>query len=290
MMKLIKKNLLRTLGLGLCMSALMAGTANVRIAYARSGGGSSSAFEGTISPEDRLLFEKQKEIDQYLFVDYAKEIEKMGFKVIYTGVSDSYVEVGITPYSDKNVDYLHGIVGNELVKIVDTEEAVIYTVTDDGQNIEEPVSPDNVASPIMDMGDDTPVSDSSIDEAIIKEREQSKTKVDKEDEGEKLSIQIESIGESELEEDMAPDLIWQTDGVIAPHEENELVLSDEATDINLVSAEDDMARMVSVEDTSNEDKAVPTASIIALIAGGIIIIGGTTFVLISKKKVAKNNK
>jgi hypothetical protein len=281
---MIKKNLIKTFALGLCISALFAGAANAGVAYAQSGGGTSPGLRGTVSSEDSALFEKQKEMDHYLFDEHVQEIEKLNFEIIYTGVADTYVEVGITPYTEENAKYLYDIFGDELVKVVDTQEAVLYTSPDEGQNVAIPVAPDNIASPIMDMGD-TPVSDTSAsDEALIKEREQMANDNDE------FSIQIESIEEDEPSEDMDPELIWQT-GVVEdlPVSDNADVISDEDTDIRIVSDQDDMVKTTSAKDIQSENKSLPTASIIAIVAGGIIIIGGIVFVS-NKKKAVKNNK
>lgn len=280
---MIRKNLLKTFTLGLCMSALFAGSMNVGTAYAQSAGGASQGYEGSISAEEGILFEKQGEIDQYLFVDHIKEIEKMGFKVIYTGVAYNHVEIGITPFNDEYAAFLYDKFGDELVKVVDIEEAVLYDVTVDAPDAI-PVDPDNVASPIMDMGD-TPVSDSDSDgEALINEKEQLIA-----DEEELLTIQIESIGEGEPSDAMDPELIRQT-GIVEDIPEGDLAeenLTDDS-DIRLVSAEDDMVTITSAGDIENEEKGLPTVSIIAIVAGGVLIIGGTAYASAKKRAVKKS--
>ncbi|NLO09580.1 MAG: hypothetical protein GX129_06875 [Clostridiales bacterium] len=279
---MIKRNLLKAVALGLCMSALFAGSMNVGTAYAQSGG-SSPAFEGTLSSEDSRLFEKQREMDQYLFVDHAKELEAMGLKVIYTGVADNYVEVGITPYNEEYAAFLYDKFGDELVKVVDTEEVFLYDALDEPTDVM-PAAPDNVASPIMDMGD-TPVSDGGTDdEALIKEREQLMA-----DEEEELTIQITSIDGDEPSEDMDPEVIWQT-GIVEdlPEADSAEENAEDSTDIRLVSAEDDKVTISSTAgDVENENKGLPTASIIAIVAAGILIIGGTAYTSVKKRAVKK---
>jgi hypothetical protein len=283
---MIKRNLLKTFALGLCMSAIFAGSMNVGTAYAQSGGGSSSAFGATTSSEDSRLFEKQKEMDQYLFVDNAEELEAMGLKVIYTGVADNYVEVGITPYNEEYAAFLYDQFGKELVKVVDTEKVFLYDAPEEPAD-DMPVAPDNVESPIMDMGD-TPVSDGVVDdEALIKEREQLMA-----DEEEKLSIQIESIDGDEASEDMNPEVIWQT-GLVVDLPEADLAQENsedsiDADDIRLVSAEDDMAAITTAGDVENENKGLPTVSIVAIVAAGILIIAGTAYTSVKKRAVKKD--
>jgi hypothetical protein len=68
---------------------------------------------------ESALLEKQQEIDKYVFEDHAKEIAGKGFKVTNTGQIKDYVELGITPYSEANADYLYKIFGKENVKVVE---------------------------------------------------------------------------------------------------------------------------------------------------------------------------
>lgn len=280
-----KKNLFKKVALGLSMAALLIGTTNIGVAYAESGGGTSPAFQGAVSSQDdSRLYEKQREIDQYLFVDHVKEIENMDFNIIYTGVAESYVEIGITPYNDEHAAYLYDRFGTELVKVVDTDEVILYNAPDASED-DMPQDSDAIATselPIMDMGD-IAVSDGGEDE-VIKERELSLA-----EEEERLTIQIESIGNSESTDNMDPELIWQT-GIVedAPNADIAEEASDGASDIKLVAAEDDMVTVTSVGDVENEDKGLPTASIIAIVAGGALIIGGTLYTSAKKKAVKKD--
>ena len=285
-MNLIKKNIIRKFALGLCMSALLIGTTNAGMAFAQSGQGSSSSFLGTASSEDSSLYEKQREMDQYLFVDHVDEIEKMGFKVIYTGVAEKQVEVGITPYNEEFAAYIYDKFGMELVKVVDTEEVVLYEVSAEEAPDAIPIEPDgNSASPTtpMDMGEDTPVSDGSTDEALVKEREQLMA-----DEEEKLTIQIESIDNEEPKELMDPEVIWQT-GIAEdlPVEDNAEEASGDDSNKRLEDV-DDMVKVTIADDIETEDKGLPTASVIAIVAGGIAIIGGTAYAAAKKKAVKKD--
>lgn len=285
---MIRRHLFKTFALGLGMTALFVGAPNLETAYASSGGGSSAAYVGTINMEDNALYDKQKEMDQYLFVDHAQEIEKLKFKIIYTGVADNYVEVGITPYSDENAKYLYDIFGDEIVKVVDTQEVELYTTPVEDLDVVMPSAP-NQASPIMDMGDKSVSDISAEEETKIKESEQ--------DEDEKLTIQIESIGDSEQIEAMDPELIWQTtvaedqpssDNTDEILENADEILENEE-DLGIVSAEDDMVKTTGVADVENEVNKLPTASVIAAVAGGIIIVGGIVAAS-TKKKSLKNDK
>lgn len=93
-------------------------------AFAAEVGGQNTASQGKVEISNRL-YEKQQEIDKYLFEEHAKEIANLGFKVTHTAVMDNQVEIGITPYNDTNADYLYDAFGKEAVNVVEGEQAVI---------------------------------------------------------------------------------------------------------------------------------------------------------------------
>jgi hypothetical protein len=116
-----KPYILKTLALSLCMTSIFAGTAlakdvNVKAAVAQS---------QSTSNENAML-EKQKEIDKYLFEDHAAEIAKKGFTVTHTAPFENYVEIGITPFTQENADYLYVIFGRENVKVVESQQAQLF--------------------------------------------------------------------------------------------------------------------------------------------------------------------
>jgi hypothetical protein len=75
------------------------------------------------------ILNKQKEIDQYLFEEHIDDIEEKGFTVTHTVPTEEYVEIGITPFSDENAQYLYSIFGENQVKVVEGEQAELYTTT-----------------------------------------------------------------------------------------------------------------------------------------------------------------
>lgn len=289
---MIKRELVKTLALGLCMSALFAGSMNLSTAYAQSIGGVAPTFEGTVNMEDSLLYEKQAEMDQYIFAEHVKDIEAMGFKVIYTGVADKYVEVGITPYSDENAAFLYEKFGKELVKVVDTEEVYLREVSAEAPDVM-PLTSDTDVVPVMDMGDtattgsvvsDTVASDGAgADEALIKEREQIMA-----DDEEKLTIQITSIDLDEPVEDAAPDVIRQIGPASDVSVDDTVEETYEATGIKLVSAQEEMAVTSSAGNVESENKGLPTASIALAVAAGLLIIGTTAYTSAKRKTVKKH--
>ncbi|WMJ88815.1 hypothetical protein [Anaerocolumna sp. MB42-C2] len=118
---MIKTKFMKAIMLGLCVSVLSTG-----VAFAETIDSKSAEVTAQDSGIDSELLKLQSEIDQYVFIDHFKEIEKMGFTVTHTVPADHYVEIGITPYSDENADYLYDIFGNEKVKVIKGEEAVSY--------------------------------------------------------------------------------------------------------------------------------------------------------------------
>lgn len=259
---MIKKNLLKAFALGLCMSAIFTGTA-----FAQAGGGVSPSYSGVETEESKILYEKQAEIDLYVFSEHAEDIKKQGFQVYYTGVAEDYVEIGINPYSEKNANYLYDIFGKDLVKVVASDEPVLYATTDTGNatsDMDEAVAVD--AQIVMDKGD-TPVS--STEEQLLKDREALAA------EEEKLEIQIESLP-ADMQEENAPDAV--TD--LSPEEAAELArqsgIVEDGKEVQLVSAEDDAADLAAT--TSVKDEAgISAPTIILIVAGGAIVIGGAVF-------------
>jgi len=111
------KKIIRVAALSMCLSISSMG-----VAFADTTEKQTFNISSTINED---LLQKQKDVDQYLFVDHAKEIEELGFMVTYTGQVDDYVEVGIAPYNETNANYIYEIFGNENVKVVKGEQATL---------------------------------------------------------------------------------------------------------------------------------------------------------------------
>jgi len=267
---MIRRNLIKAFALGLCVSLLWAGTA-----YAQSGGGTSAAYAGTVNVQDEKLYEKQREIDEYLFVDHVNETEKWGFTVVYTGVADNYVEIGITPYSEKNAKVLYDLFGTELVKVVETETATVYQAVAEPVYMGDADSADADAQ-IMDTGKDTPVSANASDEVLMREE-------DRENLDEELSIQIESFEGAE------PDRILnESDEIYYIMDETaEDAANQEISDNKLTSNQDDMVKRTS-DKTDEKEMGLSVPGIASAVAGGVIVLGGAA-VVVKKKKKVKNN-
>lgn len=198
----MKLQLTKAVLLGLCMSTIATGTV-----FAQAGGGesgSSPAFAGEAqSDELTALYEKQSEIDKYLFKDHAKDIEEKGFRINYTGVIEDKVEIGISPYSDENAEYLYEIFGKDVIHVVESEVPQLYTAEIATTAVaDEPTVDGTLIAP------DTPVSSDA----------------ELADDGE-MSIQIESVGEAE-----DSDMIYETVSADATEEQ----------EVRLVSATDEV--------------------------------------------------
>ena len=258
----MKNKILKATILGLSLSVLVSGTALAQ------GGGSSPSFGGISSEETDILLQRQDEINSLLFDDHARDIELKGFEIIYTGVADGYVEVGINPYSKDNAKFLYEIVGKDAVKVVASDEVVLYAADPLGAPVANSAgdsddAPDRV---IMDTGLDTPVSSTDdiglAADGILADED-------------KLEIQIDSFDDNEIAE-------------LSPEEAEELskqagMADDEIMENTSVDVElDNVETTDTAVDTVKEEKGLSTPIIIAIVAGGVLILGGALLVFNKK--------
>lgn len=137
---------LQTCAIGLCVVATLAGMAygatpnEVGIQTARS-----LPADGEVEQENDLI-QKQQEIDRYLFINHAAEVAQQGFMVTHTGLKDSYVEIGIRPYSEENAQYLYEIFGQDLIKVVEGPQAVRLDTPDSSAKLRIRVNGEEVAA------------------------------------------------------------------------------------------------------------------------------------------------
>lgn len=111
---MLKSKFARVFIICICLLMLSSGAA-----LAKSGGGSSPAVSAPDAATQSEPFQKQKEIDEYIFEQHRDEIAQKGFTVTNTGVVNGYVEIGISPYSEDNANYLYEIFGRDEVKVVE---------------------------------------------------------------------------------------------------------------------------------------------------------------------------
>lgn len=111
-------------------------------AFAESGNGASSVMNPndsvsyTVGADDDALLQKQREIDTYLFETHADELAKEDFKVTHTAPSAGRVQIGITPYSEGNAQYLYDIFGEDEIFVVEGEQAYTFVADPIPGNIE----------------------------------------------------------------------------------------------------------------------------------------------------------
>lgn len=74
------------------------------------------------------LLERHAEVDHLLFERYADEIAKQEFMVTHTGPQEDYIEIGISPYSEEHVDFLYELLGNDMIRVVEGQQAHLMGV------------------------------------------------------------------------------------------------------------------------------------------------------------------
>lgn len=125
---MIKPNLRKAVMLGLGMAAFSTSLAFAQVRSTEI----APEYRGEIAVEGPIeLYDKHKEIDLYLFADHVDEIREKGIKIAYTGVMGDVVEIGITPYTDENAEYLYEIFGNKEVKVVEAADNILYANSND---------------------------------------------------------------------------------------------------------------------------------------------------------------
>lgn len=81
------------------------------------------------------MYQKQGEIDKYLFEEHKDEIAARGITVTHTVAGKDFVEVGITPFTRENEDFIYKALGTDQVKVVEGTQAIAYAA--DGANGDE---------------------------------------------------------------------------------------------------------------------------------------------------------
>lgn len=274
-----KIQLIKTVMLGLCLSTLYTG-----VTYASTI--DNKAAEVTIKDiaPGTDLSKLQSDIDQYVFTDHTADIEKQGFQVTQTVVTNGYVEIGITPFSDENANYLYDLFGKDNVKVVKSDEVKVFKTT-------EAVAPD------------TPASSEAADNSLVK-RQDEVNKVLFEDkssdlESKGISIMHTTPVEDYIEVGILPyndenvKYIYSLTGedkvkVVEGKEPELMATSGIATDGEMTATEEGNVKTVSATDTTagNKEKESENILPIAGVAAVAVIIGGAV-VISQKKKIAK---
>ena len=258
---MIKTKLFKGFALGLCLSMLFTGAA-----FARTGGGTG---EKKTDP----LLKKQAEIDQYVFVDHTEDIKKAGFEIVYTGVADTFVEIGIVPYNDENANYLYKVFGKDIVKVVESEEATLHTTAGekDGENDNKALAAD-AAEPDLgtEQGIDVPEDGS--------EKPDGEKTGQTAEENQKREIQRESLPEEKSFSEADDSMVKKGKG---PAEQSGAAEDGQKTQV--ISAPEEQSDLAAVANVSEEAEGLSSPVTILLIAGGAVILGGAVFIVMKKR-------
>lgn len=283
---MIKSKLMKAFMLGVGMAAF---TTNIAFAQ-MSVPVVAPAQRGEVLSDDQIaLFAKQKDIDQYLFTDHADEIKAKGFTVTYTGVAGDVVEIGITPFTQDNADYLYGLFGKDGVSVVEAADNVIYAnstgTAEAGVDYAEPgvvvgtaidgsatTLPDGAVSLAGGSGSSAGSTDGAAGETKAV--------------GAPDAAESTAVGAGDVQTE--PDQIYTTtaiqetplDAKGALPQADTAAASQTGTDIRTVAAAESQT---AVPNTERKDSgAVDTSLIVLAIAGGAVVIGGG--ILAAKKK------
>lgn len=164
MLKEMKSICLKTIAIGGCAAFIMTGSVMadseaISEVNILQGAGVSSYQTADIATTDAHesvstvnsgyasdeLSHKHREIDDFVFAQHSGEFSEMGFNVTHTGPNGEFIEIGITPYSKERAEWLYDMFGQELVRVVEGEQAILYDIVP----ASEPA-----------LGLDTPTSDS----------------------------------------------------------------------------------------------------------------------------------
>ena len=266
--------------LGFCLSVLTTGAA-----FGTEAGQTNPSYRGEVqSEEEKVLFEKQKEIDQYVFIDHAIELVEKGIFINYTGVAESYVEIGISPYTDDNANYLYDIFGKDTVKIVEYDESIIYA--------------SGVAEPVAGGGvDAVEPTKEELNDTIKTDPNAPVSPEDKANKDGDVQIQIESVTDEVAEDGVEADPETNTeanpeaDPEADPDTDPEAIhytttdADGDGKEVQLVSTADDIDAVKRGEEASTSE-GLSAPIIILAIAGGAVVVGGAVMVT-NKKKSGK---
>lgn len=89
------------------------------------------AFKTTEAVEettvDEKMVEKQSEVDKKVFEEYQDELVDKEITITHTAPLEGYVEVGISPYNQKNANYVYELLGKDEIEVVEGDPSLMYT-------------------------------------------------------------------------------------------------------------------------------------------------------------------
>ncbi len=295
---MIKKHIFHSNFMKAALFGLFLSTFSTGVAFAETNASvdKTLAFTSEVSSIDKELSKLQEEIDQYVFVDHADEISKKDFMVTNTGVVDGVVEVGILPYSKANAQVITDAFGTDKVKVVEGEDVMMYAF-DEGILIEGEETQEVAPETAPDIQFDDAIFDKldSVNNLLFEVNA-------KELEEKGISIMSTQATETAVEIGVLPytkenvnyinDLVGKDLIKVLEGKEPELMAtSGMAVDPVLeegkvvATAYDSNIDPVKLTSDSENTKTNgrPSPVVILSIAGVIILLGGTAYVLSNKK-------
>lgn len=120
---MLRKKTFKILSLSLCLTISSIGMV---FADTRLAAPDAPVSNEVINVEiDQKVYDKQVEIDKVLFVEEnLKLFEEKGIFITHTGPMDGYVEVGITPLTEENKEFILKMLGDDKIQVVEGIQAV----------------------------------------------------------------------------------------------------------------------------------------------------------------------
>lgn len=121
---MIKRKYAKVLMFGICLSALSGG-----VVLAETVDGNTEEYSIQITSTESDLDDMHSKVDQYVFEEHFDDFQKLGFTITHTAPVEGYIEVGISPYNDDYANHLYEALGQDVIKVVEGDEAILYTTT-----------------------------------------------------------------------------------------------------------------------------------------------------------------
>lgn len=288
---ILKSNFMKAALFGLFLSTFSTGAVFAKANDSKDISVSVTAVSASV---DKELSDLQSKIDQYVFVDHAEDIKEKNFMITNTGVMEGYVEVGILPYSEDNAKFITDVFGTDKIKVVEGVDNIMYALGNEsaleGESTKasEPVISDEFDSAIFDQLDKVNNLLFEVNAAKI--------------EAKGLAIMSTAATATAVEIGILPyteenaayiyDIVGKDLISVVEGKEPELMAtSGIAVDPAVQTGEGEIIATAygneeaSVKLTGEDIKAGRSASpiVILSIAGVIVLLGGTAYVLSNKK-------
>ena len=86
------------------------------------------------------VMEKQIELDKYMMKDNGKVFIDKGFNIYKTMPNEDYLEIGISPFTEENANYIYELLGKDNARVVEVPESeLVYNTLAAESNVEDAV-------------------------------------------------------------------------------------------------------------------------------------------------------